>query len=200
MGRARVLHEGWVEAVVDGGRDRDLGAIGDARGEGLGLPVIGVERQVWAMLFRLSAQWHHHHGVRSEKCLRFDPGDVAEELSFPRRSRPGGTDEDAEDSDKDQAHPLSYSGRPAFRALPGDRVSANFGPNMSDEADFKRIAGRRQPPTPGQPPSAPAREAMARMANYLTRAPKGVFIYRSHEEANRDQEAWLVEAMVARHR
>ena len=38
---------------------------------------------------------------------------------------------------------------------------------------------------------------MTRMAGYLTRAPKGVFHYRSHEEANRDREQWLIEAMVA---
>ena len=41
---------------------------------------------------------------------------------------------------------------------------------------------------------------MGRMANYLTRAPKGVFIYRSHEEANRARDAWLLDAMVARRR
>jgi hypothetical protein len=37
---------------------------------------------------------------------------------------------------------------------------------------------------------------MGRMARYRTRAPKGIFIYRSHEEANRDRDRWLVEAMV----
>jgi hypothetical protein len=36
------------------------------------------------------------------------------------------------------------------------------------------------------------------MANYLTRAPKGVFVYDSHEAANRDRDAWQVEAVVAR--
>ncbi len=38
---------------------------------------------------------------------------------------------------------------------------------------------------------------MAQMAQYRTRAPKGVFHYKSHEEANRDRERWLMEAMVA---
>jgi hypothetical protein len=33
------------------------------------------------------------------------------------------------------------------------------------------------------------------MARYRTRAPKGVFRYQSHEEANRDRERWIVEAM-----
>jgi hypothetical protein len=41
---------------------------------------------------------------------------------------------------------------------------------------------------------------MSRCARYLTRAPKGVFVYRSHEEANADRERWLVEAMVDRKR
>ena len=39
---------------------------------------------------------------------------------------------------------------------------------------------------------------MTQMAQYRTRAPKGVFHYRSHEEANRDSERWLTEAIVAR--
>jgi hypothetical protein len=43
-----------------------------------------------------------------------------------------------------------------------------------------------------------AREAMTQMAQYRTRAPKGVFHYRSHEEAHRDRERWLIDAMVAR--
>jgi hypothetical protein len=62
---------------------------------------------------------------------------------------------------------------------------------------FLRIVGRRKPPPSGQPPSAGAREAMAQMAQYRTRAPKGVFIYASHEDANRDRERWLVDAMLA---
>ena len=32
------------------------------------------------------------------------------------------------------------------------------------------------------------------MASYRTRAPKGVFIYGSHEEANRARDAWTVDA------
>ena len=34
------------------------------------------------------------------------------------------------------------------------------------------------------------------MARYRTRVPKGVFIYRSHDEANRDRDRWIVDAMV----
>lgn len=33
-----------------------------------------------------------------------------------------------------------------------------------------------------------------------TRAPKGVFIYSSHEEMARDRERWTVEAIVQRQR
>ena len=63
-----------------------------------------------------------------------------------------------------------------------------------------RVVGRRAPPPAGVLPSASTREAMAKMAAYRTRAPKGVFHYRSHEEANRDRDRWLVEAMVAKQR
>lgn len=66
-----------------------------------------------------------------------------------------------------------------------------------------RTVGRRQNPRPstgaglGQPPTPATRAAMARMAQYRTRVPKGVFIYASHEEANRDWDEWLVEGMRA---
>jgi hypothetical protein len=39
---------------------------------------------------------------------------------------------------------------------------------------------------------------MDQMAGYRTRAPKGVFFYRSHEEANADRERWLIDAVVAK--
>ena len=38
------------------------------------------------------------------------------------------------------------------------------------------------------------------MLAYRTRAPKGVFLYRTLEEMNRDRERWIVEAIVARQR
>jgi hypothetical protein len=41
---------------------------------------------------------------------------------------------------------------------------------------------------------------MAKMARYRTRAPKGVFIYASHEEANRDRDRWITEAIVEAHK
>ncbi len=39
---------------------------------------------------------------------------------------------------------------------------------------------------------------MTQMAQYKTRAPKGVFHYKSHEEANRDRDRWQTEAIVAK--
>jgi hypothetical protein len=79
---------------------------------------------------------------------------------------------------------------------------------VSDEADdvmagerFIRQVGRRQRPprstatTLGQPPSPAARAALSQMAQYRTRVPKGIFIYASHEAANRDWERWQLEAM-----
>lgn len=45
-------------------------------------------------------------------------------------------------------------------------------------------------------PDARGRALMAQMARYRTRAPKGVFVYRSQEEMEADQVRWLVQAMV----
>lgn len=61
---------------------------------------------------------------------------------------------------------------------------------------FLRVVGHRVSPPTGVLPSAAARAAMTRMAQYTTRVPKGVFRYKSHEEANRDRERWLAEAMA----
>jgi hypothetical protein len=69
-----------------------------------------------------------------------------------------------------------------------------------DGERFLRVVGRRRPPEPGAPPSVEARRAMTAMARYLTRAPKGIFIYRNHEEANRDRDRWVVEAIVEKQR
>jgi hypothetical protein len=61
-----------------------------------------------------------------------------------------------------------------------------------------RVVGRRSPPPAGELPSERSREAMTQMAQYRTRAPKGVFHYKSHEDANRDRDRWRVEAIVAK--
>jgi hypothetical protein len=39
---------------------------------------------------------------------------------------------------------------------------------------------------------------MTAMARYTTRAPKGIFRYRTHAEMDADRLAWTVEAMTAR--
>ncbi len=39
---------------------------------------------------------------------------------------------------------------------------------------------------------------MTANARYLTRAPKGIFFYRNHEEMARDRERWTLEAMLAK--
>jgi hypothetical protein len=65
---------------------------------------------------------------------------------------------------------------------------------------FLRVVGRRPRPPFGQPPAPQARDALAQMARYVTRAPKGIFIYRSQEEANADRARWTVDALVAKHR
>jgi hypothetical protein len=41
---------------------------------------------------------------------------------------------------------------------------------------------------------------MTKMAHYRTRMPKGVFVYDNHEQANRDRERWIVDAIVEAHR
>lgn len=65
-----------------------------------------------------------------------------------------------------------------------------------DSERFARVVGRRRPAPAGQLPTAITRRAMAEMARYRTRAPKGIFVYASHAEANRDSERWIVDAIV----
>jgi len=47
-------------------------------------------------------------------------------------------------------------------------------------------------------PSPEARAAMTANAHYITRAPKGIFFYKNHEEMIRDRERWTIDAMIAR--
>ncbi len=63
---------------------------------------------------------------------------------------------------------------------------------------FFRVVGKRQRPPAGKPPPPATRNAMTQMAAYRTRVPKGIFIYASHEAANRDMERWQLEAIRAR--
>lgn len=41
---------------------------------------------------------------------------------------------------------------------------------------------------------------MTRNARYVTRAPKGIFIYRSAEEMDADRQRWIVDAIVEKSR
>ncbi len=67
-----------------------------------------------------------------------------------------------------------------------------------DQQSIAKVVGRREPQPVGCPPSPEARAAWNAMAEYRTRAPKGVFIYRRHDEMVRDRERWLAEAMAAK--
>ena len=68
-----------------------------------------------------------------------------------------------------------------------------------DQQPIQRTIGKRVTPPPGTLPTREARAAMASNARYLTRAPKGIFFYRNHDEMIRDRERWTVDAVVARH-
>jgi hypothetical protein len=61
-----------------------------------------------------------------------------------------------------------------------------------------RTVGRRK--SRAGAPTAVDREALASLARYRTRAPKGVFIYYSAEEMDRDRLRWTVDAVVERQR
>jgi hypothetical protein len=74
-------------------------------------------------------------------------------------------------------------------------VSSRLDDPWNDET-FRRVVGKRQTRAPGAPPPAEARHAMAQMAQYRTGAPKGVFRYATHEEANEDRERWTVERLL----
>lgn len=71
-----------------------------------------------------------------------------------------------------------------------------FPVQMEDDPFIGRVVGRRRQAPFGAVPPKASREALAAMARYRTRAPKGVFRYASHEEANRDRERWRLDAMT----
>ena len=67
---------------------------------------------------------------------------------------------------------------------------------IGDEV-FIRVVGKRVRSPVGRVPPRGTRQALSKMAAYRTRAPKGVFIYSSHEAANRARERWQIEAAIA---
>ena len=69
--------------------------------------------------------------------------------------------------------------------------------NKVDQQPIRREVGRRKART-GLIPSPTQQAAMAAMAQYRTRAPKGVFRYDSHDQMEADRLQWTVDAMVAR--
>lgn len=68
-----------------------------------------------------------------------------------------------------------------------------------DQQPIGKTVGRRQA-REGRPLTATDRALQAQMAQYRTRAPKGVFKYSSHAEMEADRMRWLVDAMVEKTR
>ncbi len=67
--------------------------------------------------------------------------------------------------------------------------------DFGDSQPIQRTIGRRQS-RDGQPLTAQDRAATTANAQYMTRAPKGIFRYRGAEEMNADRQRWLVDAML----
>ena len=65
-----------------------------------------------------------------------------------------------------------------------------------DQQPLSRTIGKRLV-RDGQAMTSDDRARMTAMAGYTTRAPKGVFIYHSHDEMDADRLRWTVDAMVA---
>jgi hypothetical protein len=65
-----------------------------------------------------------------------------------------------------------------------------------EQQPIGRTVGRRTPSRAGVLPSAETRAAMDAWADRLTRAPKGIYRYSSHDEMERDRDRWLAAAMV----
>lgn len=68
-----------------------------------------------------------------------------------------------------------------------------------NQQPIRRTVGRRRS-REGRALSAADRAALAALARYRTRAPKGVFIYYSPEEMDADRLRWTVDAVVEKHR
>ena len=68
-----------------------------------------------------------------------------------------------------------------------------------DQQPIQRTVGRRVS-RDGRPLTRKDRAAMAQLAQYRTRAPKGVFIYYSAEDMQADRLRWIVDAVVEKHR
>ena len=69
---------------------------------------------------------------------------------------------------------------------------------ITELAEFQRIIGRRRQRPIGElrPPTAEERAWVRAMASRRSRVPKGVFRYRTMDEANADWERWHVEQVT----
>jgi len=85
-----------------------------------------------------------------------------------------------------------------MRAMPDQNPRPTKSLVPPDQQPIQRTIGKRVGPPPGVLPSPEARAAMTANARYLTRAPKGIFFYKNHEEMNRDRERWTIDAVIAR--
>jgi hypothetical protein len=69
---------------------------------------------------------------------------------------------------------------------------------LADQQPIQRVVGKRVTPLRGVLPNAKARAAMSANARYLTKVPKGIFLYESHDQMIRDRERWTLDAVLAR--
>ena len=85
-----------------------------------------------------------------------------------------------------------------MRLMSDQNPSATRSFIQPDQQPIQRTIGKRVARPPGTLSSAEARAAMTANARYLTRAPKGIFFYKNHEEMIRDRERWTIDAVIAR--
>ncbi len=73
------------------------------------------------------------------------------------------------------------------------------GDRWPSEDALPTVIGTRQPRPPGplRPPTPGERAWVREMANRRTRVPKGIFRYRTLDEANADWERWCAELVAA---
>jgi integrase len=82
--------------------------------------------------------------------------------------------------------------------LPASRAGGSR-PLAPTEPMFSRVIGKRRPPAEGEmrAPTKQDRERVRQLNTFSSRVPKGVFRYRSHEEANADWMAWTASTVAA---
>lgn len=85
-----------------------------------------------------------------------------------------------------------------MQAMSDQNPKATPSPIPLDQQPIQWIVGKRVSPPPGVLPSPEARAAMTANAHYITRAPKGIFFYKNHDEMIRDRERWTIDAVIAR--